>query len=427
MADKLQRLEEENKSIQVAIVGMGKMGTSLVDRILKIKGMEPALIINRNNQTTRESLMALNVAEDAIGAVETLEELEDNIKARKISVTTDFTLSYLSPSIDVIVEATGDPAFGAEVAYTALQNKKHMVMLNVECDAVIGPTLLNVARKNQVIYTGASGDEPAAIIELINFAKGLGFPIIAAGKGKNNPPNRYATHKDLQERAEANHLNVQKLTSFVDTTNTMIELNAVANATGFVPDTLGCHGLTSDLKSLADKFQLIKDGGDFTRHEVLDYVQGVAPGVFVVIQADSTEAAETLGYVGMGHGPNYLLYRPYHLTSLEIPISIYRAVVDEVPVLAPVKGQVCDTITFAKRDMKAGETLGGIGSDDTYGLLTTYEDGREKNALPIALITEHTKLLQDVKRDELITYDMVALDESQLIVQLRKEQDHLHE
>src|SRR5699024_3772596 len=183
-------------------------------------------------------------------------ELEKNIDESKISITTDFTLSYLSPSIDVIVEATGDPAFGAEVAYTALQNKKHMVMLNVECDSVIGPTLLNVARKNNVVYTGASGDEPAAISELMNFAKSLGSPIIAAGKGKNNPPNRYATHADLRERALANHLNVQKLTSFVDTTNTMIELNAVANATGFVPDTLGCHGLASDLENLADKFQL---------------------------------------------------------------------------------------------------------------------------------------------------------------------------
>ena len=296
-------------------------------------------------------------------------------------------------------------------------------MLNVECDSVVGPSLYKMAKENDVIYTGAKGDEPAAIIELMEFAEGLGFEIVSCGKGKNNPKNIHATNESVSDAAKLKNLCEKSLTSFVDTTNTMIELNAVGNATGFIPDVLGCHSIKSDINSICDTFKEMYDNKKLKKTKVLEYVLGIAPGVFVIIKDDTKETKETLKYLGMGNGPYHVLYRPFHLCSLETPISIYNAVVEKKETIAPYCGQICDTVAFAKRNLKKGEILQGIGSNDTYGNLTTHADATTKNLLPIALITDKTRLKKDIKKDEPITYDMVELDETKIITKLRFLQD----
>ena len=128
----------------------------------------------------------------------------------------------------------------------------------------------------------------------------------------------------------------------------------------------------------------------------------------------------------MRNGPNYVLHMPFHFCSLETPVSIYKAAIKKEATIAPVMGQVCDTITYAKRDMKKGDIIEGIGSDYVYGQLVTHEKCMEENLLPIALISNNTKLKVDVKKDELITYDMVELEEDELITKLRRQQDKKH-
>lgn len=419
----LQRLHDEGTPIEVAVVGIGKMGRSLVDRLLKINGMRPSLIVNRHVEKAYNALVYLGIPESEISIVSSVEEFEEANSKGNFSVTDNFEIATNSTSIQAIVEATGNPQYGARVAHTAITHGKHIIMLNVECDSVVGPSLHELAKENNVIYTGAAGDEPAAIIELVEFAYGLGFEVVAVGKGKNNPKDIHATNESVSDLASMKNICNKSLTAFVDTTNTMIELNAVGNAIGFKPDIFGLHGITTDIKNLGQNFSLKSEGGKLNSHGILDYVHGVAPGVFAVVRGDSKETIDTLKYVGMGDGPNYVLYRPFHMCSIETPNSIYKAVVENRASIAPLAGQVCDTVAHAKRDMSAGEILGGIGSNDTYGSLTTHEDAMGRDLLPIALITDKTRLRVDVKKDELITYDMVDLDEAEIITKLRYKQD----
>lgn len=422
MKKDLEKLENENSPINVALVGVGKMGRSLLDRLIRMKGMNPSLIVNRHVERAFNALVYLGVDEKNIKKVNTIEEYEYAFENDYYAITDKYEIAVKGSSIDAVVEATGNPKYGAEVAYNTIINKKHIIMLNVECDSVIGPSLYKLAEENNVIYTGAAGDEPAAIMELVDFAMGLGFNVVACGKGKNNPVNIHATNDYVKNDAKKKDLCDKTLTSFVDATNTMIELNAVGNAIGFKPDVFSCHGVKSDLDSLGEKFQLKSEGGILENYKVLDYVEGIAPGVFVVLKEDSKETIDTLDYVGMKRNGNYILYRPFHLTSLETPVSIYKAVIENEATLAPISGQVCDTVAHAKKDLKKGETINGIGSDFVYGSLTTHEHCIEENLVPIALISENAKLKVDVKKDELITYDMIDLEDS-LITRLRKSQD----
>lgn len=423
MKNALEKLENEGSPIEVAVVGIGKMGRSLVDRLLTLKGMRPALIVNRHLEKAHKALTYLGIEEENIVSAKNISDVEEAILNGKFAITENYELAVKSPSIDVVVEATGNPQYGAEVAYNSIVNKKHIIMLNVECDSVIGPTLYKLAKENGVVYSGAAGDEPAAIMELVEFAWGLGFEVVAAGKGKNNPKDIHATNESVAVLSVLKDVCKKSLTSFVDATNTMIELNAVGNAIGFKPDVEGCHGINSDIKELGKKLNLKEEGGVLNSYGILDYVHGIAPGVFVIVQGDSKETIDTLRYVGMGNGPNYVLYRPFHLCSLETPISIYKAAMKNEATIAPIMGQVCDTITYAKRDMKKGDLIEGIGSDYVYGSLVTHEKCMENNLLPIALITKGTRLKVDVKKDEIITYDMVELEEDELITKLRRQQD----
>lgn len=423
MYNDLNQLEKENKPIHVAIMGIGKMGKSLTDRLLKIPGMRPSLIINRNVDRARRALEDLGIPSEDIVEINSQNQVEELINENKYAISNNYSHATKAGPIQAIVEATGNPEYGARVAYESIINKKHIIMINVECDTVIGPSLLELARENGVVYTGAQGDEPAAIMELYSYAKALGFEVIGAGKGKNNPKNIYATNEDLEKAAEEKKLCPKTLTSFVDATNTMIELNAVANATGLKPDVFGCHGEKANLDNLLQVLSREEDGGIIKEDYFLDYIQGVAPGVFVIVKGDTDLTIETLEYVGMGKGPNYLLFRPFHMCSLETPVSIYKAVVKNRATIIPVEGQVCDTVAIAKRDMKKGESLDGIGSNNVYGSLTTHEDAIKRNLVPIALLSTKTTLKVDVKKDQLITYDMVNLDEDELITKLRRKQD----
>ena len=167
-----------------------------------------------------------------------------------------------------------------------MKNGKHIVMLNVEADITIGRFLKEEARKAGVVYTGAAGDEPACTLEIIGFAKSLGFSIVAAGKGKNNPLKFDAVPADYEREAAERNMNARMLVEFVDGSKTAIEMVAIANATGLVPDVPGMHGPTATLEELADVLCPREDGGVLHRKGVVDYSigKGVAPGVFCVIE-----------------------------------------------------------------------------------------------------------------------------------------------
>lgn len=425
MKRKLTKLSLLGEKIRVGIVGVGKMGHGLIHQMMLIDGMEPSLIIDEVPDKAINSLIQFGIGREDIVVTNSLDEAERAIDRNAFVVTEDYRLGYQLEKIDAMVDATGNPPFGAKMAYESIMNRKHVIMLNVECDAIVGPILNKYALENGVVYTGSAGDEPGAIMELADFAVSLGFDLLAVGKGKNNPLNHYITEDDVREEAEKKGLYPKILTSFIDGTNTMIELNSVCNATGFLPDIMGCHGVHTNPDDIADVYRLKEEGGILNSYGIVDFAFGMAPGVYAIVSHKQDEVKDLLTYLNMGQGPNYSLYRPYHLTSLETPITIYDAVIEHESTIAPIKGQVGDVITVAKRDLNKGQTLEGMGGRDVFGKLTSHREAKDKNYLPIGLITKNTRLKEDVKKDQIISLDMVDLDEDEFLIRLRKMQDEM--
>lgn len=423
MNKKLKELLDKGKKIRVAIIGAGKMGKGLINQMSRIEGMVPALVVNRRIEKAIDALLSSGIPKEEIIETNSLKEANYYLEKGKFVVSEYIELATKASIIDAVVDATGVPEVGATVALDAIDNKKHIIMLNIEADAVVGPILYKKATDAGVVYTGTAGDEPGATMELYNFAKGLGFDILVIGKGKNNPLNVDATPDTVYDDAIKKGLKPRMLTGFVDGTNTMIELTSLANATGFIPDIRGCHGVECDVNSLTKILSLKEEGGVLSRYGVVDFVKGIAPGVFAIITTKLEEVHRQMEYLNMGSGPNYVLYRPYHLTSLETPVTIFEACYYKEATIAPTEGQVADTIAVAKRDLKAGERLDSIGGYTVYGVIERHELVMKEKLVPIGLIDENTVAKRDIKKGEIISYDMVELDKSKTIYKLRKLQD----
>lgn len=416
-------MAKEDKPIKVAIVGAGKMGKGLINQMSRINGMEPSLVINRNGDKGVRALMSAGIPREEIIFTNSLKEIDHQLEKGKYVVSEYMDLAAKANGIQAVVDATGVPEVGAKLSLDAINNRKHIIMLNVEADSVVGPILHKYAEKAGVIYTGTAGDEPGAVMELYDFAVGLGFEVLAIGKGKNNPIDLNANPDTVYEEALKKEIKPHMLTGFIDGTNTMIEMTCMANATGFVPDIRGGHGVVSNIDELTSFFRLKEEGGILSKYKIVDYVRGIAPGVFLIFTTYLEEIHKQLEYLNMGPGPNYVLYRPYHLTSLETPNTIYEACVNNRATIAPTEGVIADTVTVAKKDLRAGERLDPIGGYTVYGSIEDHEVAKEENLVPIGLIDKNTRVLKDIRKGEFITYDMVELDTSTDIYKLRKIQE----
>ncbi|HUX65623.1 MAG TPA: SAF domain-containing protein, partial [archaeon] len=349
--------------------------------------------------------------------------LSDALLAGKPAGTTSTEFLAELP-FDVVVEATGIPDVGARVAYSCLLAKKDVAVLNVEMDVTIGPLLHRTAQLGGAVYTVCHGDEPIEAKVLVDYARDLQFEIVAAGKGKNNPFEPLSTPDTVRDRAISKQMNPKMLCSFTDGSKTMIEMAALANATGLELSKRGMYGPPATIKTLQDVFALQADGGVLDRPGVVDYCTGdVAPGIFVIIRTDAPYINQEMTYLGLGSGPYFALYRPFHLASIEAPLSIARAVLDrESSLYAPyLKAEV---VSMAKKDMKPGEKIDGIGGYTIRGYADNAKDAQRDNLVPIGLI-QNAIVTKEIKIGDLITYDHVKLDESSFIVQLRRLQDSL--
>lgn len=425
MNRKLEKLSMQDKSIKVAIIGAGKMGKGLVNQMTRIKGMIPSLVINRNIEKAINALQSAGICKEDIVVSNSISEINCAIEKGKYVAAEYMDVASKINDIQAVVDATGVPETGAEIAIDAIGNNKHIIMLNVEADCVVGPILHKLANESGVVYTGTAGDEPGAVIELYDFAVGLGFEVLAIGKGKNNPINLSANPDSVYEEALKKELKPNMLAGFIDGTNTMIELNCMANATGFVPDVRGCHGIESNIDDLKNYLRLKSEGGVLNSYNIVEYVKGIAPGVFAIFTTNLEEVHNQLEYLNMGKGPNYVLYRPYHLTSLETPLTIYNACVNNEATIAPNCGLVADTVTVAKKDLKAGDRLDSIGGYTVYGSIEKHEIAKREKLVPIGLINDKAVLTRDVKKGEFITYDMIDLDKNTLLYKLRQQQEEM--
>ncbi|TYP56784.1 NAD(P)H-dependent oxidoreductase [Thermosediminibacter litoriperuensis] len=422
---KLRELEASGKKINVGLIGAGQMGRGMVSQIFCMKGIRVAAICDTKLKEAKRAYTMAGVAPDDVLTAKTPSEVEEALGRGKYAITEDLSAITRAIPIDVVVDATGVPEVGAQIALDSIYNGKHIVMLNVETDVTVGPILKKMADSAGVVYTVSAGDEPGAIKELYDFADAMGFEILVAGKGKNNPLDLEANPDSVMEEAMKKNMNPKMLASFKDGTKTMVELTAVSNATGFLPTRRGLIGPKATVKELPEIFRLKEEGGILDRYQVVEYVNGVAPGVFVIVTTKLEAVREEMAYLSMGKGPNYVFYRPYHLTSIETPLSAARAYIYKEPTIAPKGLPVSETIAVAKKDLKAGEHLDGIGGFTVYGVIDTYENAKKENALPIGLVNKNVVMTKDVKKGQVITYDAVKLDENSIILQLRRMQEKL--
>lgn len=290
----------------------------------------------------------------------------------------------------------------------------------------MGHILRKLAENSGAIYTVTAGEEPAVIKELYDHADSLGFEIVAGGKGKNNPLQVDATPETVAEKVPKIGITADQITSFIDGSKTMVEMTCAANATGLVPDVRGMHGTRASLLDLPKIFRLREEGGILNQKGVVDYVigGGVDPGVFLVVTTENRRLISDLEYLKLGKGPNYVLYHPYHLWFIDTALSAALAVLKEEATLKPMDTPKAEVVAVAKRNLKAGEKLDGIGGYCVHGIIEKWGIAEEENLLPYGL-TEETRVAKDIEKGKPLTYDDVQLRDS-VLSELRRLQNDLY-
>jgi predicted homoserine dehydrogenase-like protein len=415
---RLQQLEASKTPIRVGMVGAGATGRAIALQLgTPVPGIRLVGIANRTTENAERAFREGGFS--GWSKVTTVREAEEKIGQGVPVLSTDPAVLTGCGQIDVILEVTGTIDFGAAVVLDAFKHKKHVVMVNAELDSFLGPILKAKADEAGVVLTNTDGDEPGVAMTLIRYLQTLGLKVVAAGNIKGMV-DHYRNPETQRAFAEKFDQDVKKVTSFADATKLSMETTVLANATGFRVGKRGMFGpacgYVREASNLLPPEPMLASG-------IVDYVVGAAPhtGAFAVIHEENPYKMEQLAYYKLGNGPFYTFYTPYHLPHLQIASTIGRAAVHADPTVTPLDGPVCEVLSVAKRDLKAGERLDGIGGFHVYGLIDNHDAARAMNALPIGL-SEGCVLVRDVAKDDVIRFEDVTGVPQGLAWELWKEQ-----
>lgn len=414
----LQIREAEQRPIRVGVVGAGATGRAIALQLgTPVPGIRIAGISNRTPQHAERAFREAGIMEWE--SAETPSEAVAKISRGIPIIADDPTVMTRCAAIDLIVEVTGTVDFAASVALDAFAYGKPVVLVNAELDSLIGPILKVKADEAGVVLTHTDGDEPGVAMTLFRYVQSLGLRPVAAGNIKGMV-DYYRTPDTQRAFAVKHDQDARKVTSFADATKLSMETTVLANATGFGVARRGmcgpACGYVRDLAKLLPAAAML-DGG------IVDYSVGAAPhtGGFVVVHEENPYKKTQFAYYKLGDGPFYVFYTPFHLPHIQLASTIARAVLHADPTVAPRGGPSCEVVTVAKRNLKAGERLDGVGGFCSYGLIDNRAAARAANALPIAL-SDNCMLLRDIAKDEVIGFDDVKLPPTRLGDELWLEQ-----
>ena len=419
---------EAGKPVRVGLIGAGKFGSMFLAQVPSIAGLEVTLICDRDVVRAKAACRSVGWDSERVARTQFSERGSD---------------ACVDERVEVVVEATGDPAAGIAHALAAIEARKPIIMVNVEADALAGPWLAAKARAAGVIYSLAYGDQPALIAEMVDWARSAGFIVAAAGKGTKYLPAYHTVTPDgvwehyglTAEEARRAGMNSQMFNSFLDGTKSAIEMAAVANACDLAVPQDGLLFPPCGADALATVLRPKAVGGILERDGMVEVVSSLARdggpvprdlrwGVYVVLKAANDYAAACFKQYGLptdATGRYAAMYKPYHLIGLELSISVLNAALRGEPT-GSCRAWRGDAVAVAKRALKAGETLDGEGGYTVYAKLVPASRSLERGALPIGL-AHHVKLTRDVGAGEILTAADIALDGTQEAVRIRREME----
>ncbi|KAA5828337.1 flagellar biosynthesis protein FlgA [Saccharopolyspora hirsuta] len=438
--DLLLAREQDGKPIRVGVIGAGRFGTMFLAQVRATPGVHVAAVADIDLDRAHRALKLVDWPQEAVAT-----DLADALSSDRTAVLPEASPLF-TPDIDVVVEATGNPIAGTSHALKAIETGQHIVMVTVEADALLGPALARRAADRGLVYSLAYGDQPALIMELVDWARTSGFQVVCAGKGAKylehyhemNPDNVWENWEFSKELTDSGQLNPYMHTAFRDGTKAAIEMAAVANAAGLVPSDDGLTFTPGDVEEIATICRPRESGGVLAHEGSVDVMSSVTrdgdwiphntqEGVFVVVKATNDYVSGCFAEYPWHPDPTKqyaALYRPYHYVGLELGITIANAVLRGVPTGAP-KGFFGDVVATAKKDLKAGDELDGEGGYTVWGKLISARASVERGALPIAL-AHHVKLRRDIPKGAVLTRDDVELDDSfAQVLELRAEAEQL--
>ncbi|WP_316179613.1 MULTISPECIES: NAD(P)H-dependent oxidoreductase [unclassified Bradyrhizobium] len=410
----LQARNASGKPVRVALIGAGKFGSMFLAQVPHVAGLEVPVIIDLDPERARDACRTVGWSAELIARTNFS---PDGSKAT-------------GGGVDVVVEATGNPAAGIRHARAAIKAGKHIVMVNVEADVLAGPLLAEEARKAGVVYSLAYGDQPALTAELVDWARATGFHVVAAGKGTKYLPAYHDVTPDgvwqhyglTAGEAQSAGMNPQMFNSFLDGTKSAIEMAAIANATGLDVPTDGLLFPPCGVDDLPHVLRPRDRGGVLERSGMVEVVSSLERdgrpvfrdlrwGVYVVLEAPNDYAADCFRQYGLktdSSGRYAAMYKPYHLIGLELNVSVLSAALRREPTGQPL-GFRGDVVAVAKKDLRAGEMLDGEGGYTVWGKVIPARTSLQLGALPIGL-AHRVKLKDDVAHGAVVRWGDVDVD-----------------
>jgi predicted homoserine dehydrogenase-like protein len=426
------------RPVTVGLIGAGKFGTMFLAQARLTQGLHVVAVADLNVSRAREQLKTAGWPAAQYAAA-SLGDTKDGAT----HVTDDAQALLACPAIEVIVEATGVPQAGIRHALAAITHGKHIVMVNVEADALAGPLLARKAKAAGVVYSLAWGDQPALICEHVDWARACGFKVIAAGKGtryephyhQSNPDNVWDILDKYLKITDRNSINPKMFNSFVDGTKSGIEMTAVCNATGLSPQSEGLGFPPATRFELAEVCKPKSAGGTLERAGVTEVTSSVyrdgrdvphhlALGTYVVFEGETEYARRCFGEYAMlpdTSGRYAALYRPLHMIGLELGISVASAALRKEPTGAPEAFR-SDVVATAKKDLRKGEMLDGEGGFCVWGKQTPAERSLDHGLLPLGL-AHNVRLKRDIAQGAAVRWDDVEYDSTDIAVKLRREME----
>lgn len=437
---KLQQRAADGKPVRVGMIGAGKFGSMYLSQVPRTPGIHMVGIADLSPDRAKAALRNVGWKEDSFTAT----SLESAAKQGNTAIIDDGMALITSPHIDIIIDATGNPAIGIAHVLACCEHRKHIVMVNVEADALAGPLLKRRAEEAGIVYSLAYGDQPALICEMVDWARAAGFSLVAAGKGtkylssyhSSTPDTVWQHYGITAEDAAKGGMNAQMFNSFLDGTKSAIEMASVANATGLSAPT----GLRFPAVGVDDLSRILipkADGGILDVRGQVEVISSLERdtrpvfrdlrwGVYVTFAADSEYVARCFREYGLVTDPSgqySAMYKPYHLIGLELGITVASIGVRAEATGAPICWHG-DVVATAKRDLVAGEVLDGEGGFTVYGKLFPAQESIALGGLPLGL-AHGVKLINPVKAGQAVSWSDVAFDANSTAVKFRREMERV--